>query len=33
MYDDNKMNKVCSKCYYTLKEDDEELKKISRKVS
>ncbi|XP_033647626.1 uncharacterized protein LOC117307082 isoform X2 [Asterias rubens] len=30
-YDNSKMNKVCCKCYYTLKGDVEELKKMERR--
>ncbi|XP_071807039.1 uncharacterized protein [Asterias amurensis] len=30
-YDNSKMNKVCGKCYYTLKGDVEELKKMERR--
>ncbi|XP_022100585.1 FYVE, RhoGEF and PH domain-containing protein 1-like isoform X2 [Acanthaster planci] len=30
-YDDNKMNKVCIKCYYVIKGDEEEIKKLARR--
>jgi hypothetical protein len=30
-YDDNKINKVCFKCYFTIKGDEEEIERLTRR--